>query len=178
MPADPEVPPHGGDADAELPENWQLARAIALRKLTTRAHTRHELDQALQAKNVPPSVKDAVLDRCKRSVWSTMLRLQLAGLPLVSSVATYPVGSSGENSRLRESTAATIDRALDTVIWMLSLPLLATWSSASARQWAHLRGTCSIGDWPGSWAGVALIPPSLRECWPMCWKSKRRGIWH
>ena len=52
VPVDPEVPPHGGDADAELPENWQLARAIALRKLTTRAHTRHELDLALQAKNV------------------------------------------------------------------------------------------------------------------------------
>jgi regulatory protein len=40
-----------------------IARSIALRKLTTRARTRHELDQALQAKNVPPSVKEAVLNR-------------------------------------------------------------------------------------------------------------------
>jgi regulatory protein len=31
--------------------------------LTTRAHTRHELDKALQGKNVAKSVKDAVLDR-------------------------------------------------------------------------------------------------------------------
>jgi regulatory protein len=45
-------------ADAE-----SAARAIALRKLTTRAYTRHELDQALQAKNVPASVREAVLDR-------------------------------------------------------------------------------------------------------------------
>ena len=45
------------EADAEV------ARTIALRKLAARARTRYELDQALQAKNVPPSVKDAVLDR-------------------------------------------------------------------------------------------------------------------
>jgi regulatory protein len=32
-------------------------------RLTMRAHTRHELDKALQAKNVPQSVKEAVLDR-------------------------------------------------------------------------------------------------------------------
>ena len=46
------------DANAE-----SVARTIALRKLTTRARTRHELDQALEAKNVPQSVKDEVLDR-------------------------------------------------------------------------------------------------------------------
>ena len=46
------------DADAE-----SVARTIALRKLTTRAHTRHELDKALQAKNVPQIVKETVLDR-------------------------------------------------------------------------------------------------------------------
>jgi len=50
--------PHQDDADAE-----SVARTIALRKLTTRAHTRHELDKALQAKNVPLSVKETVLDR-------------------------------------------------------------------------------------------------------------------
>jgi regulatory protein len=45
-------------ADAE-----SIAHKIALRKLTARARTRHELDQTLQAKNVPPSVKEAVLER-------------------------------------------------------------------------------------------------------------------
>jgi regulatory protein len=40
-----------------------VARTIALRRLTARACTRHELDQALQAKNVPQGVIDAVLDR-------------------------------------------------------------------------------------------------------------------
>ena len=49
---------HDDHADAE-----SVARTIALRRLTTRAHTRHELDKALQAKNVPQSVKKAVLDR-------------------------------------------------------------------------------------------------------------------
>jgi regulatory protein len=46
------------DADAE-----SVARAIALRKLTTRACTRDELDKALQAKKVPRAAIDAVLDR-------------------------------------------------------------------------------------------------------------------
>ena len=47
-----------GDADAE-----SVARTIALRKLTAKACTRQELDQALQTKNVPPTAIDAVLDR-------------------------------------------------------------------------------------------------------------------
>ena len=51
---------HDGDADADAES---VARTIALRKLTTRAHTRHELDKALQAKNVPQIVKETVLDR-------------------------------------------------------------------------------------------------------------------
>jgi regulatory protein len=46
------------DADAEA-----VARTIALRKLTARACTRHELDQALQTKKVPRAEIDAVLDR-------------------------------------------------------------------------------------------------------------------
>jgi regulatory protein len=46
------------DADVEA-----VARTIALRKLTARACTRHELDQALQAKKVPRVAIDAVLDR-------------------------------------------------------------------------------------------------------------------
>jgi regulatory protein len=40
-----------------------VARTIALRKLTARACTRHELDQALQTKKVPRAEIDAVLDR-------------------------------------------------------------------------------------------------------------------
>jgi regulatory protein len=47
-----------GDADAE-----SVARIIALQKLTAKARTRHELDQALQAKNVPPGAIGAILDR-------------------------------------------------------------------------------------------------------------------
>jgi regulatory protein len=57
-PPEPSQPADDGDADAE-----SVARAIALRKLTSRARTRQELDRALQAKNVPRDVIDAVLDR-------------------------------------------------------------------------------------------------------------------
>jgi regulatory protein len=46
------------DADAE-----SVARTIALRKLTAQACTRHELNQALQAKKVPQAAIDVVLDR-------------------------------------------------------------------------------------------------------------------
>ena len=55
------APPGDADADAE-----SIARSIALRKLATHARTRYELDQALQAKNVPSSVRDAVLDRMQQ----------------------------------------------------------------------------------------------------------------
>jgi regulatory protein len=51
---------HPGDVDADVES---VARTIALRKLTVRACTRHELDQALQAKNVPRAAIDVVLDR-------------------------------------------------------------------------------------------------------------------
>jgi regulatory protein len=46
------------DADVE-----SVARTIALRTLTARARTRHELEQSLQAKSVPQAAIDAVLDR-------------------------------------------------------------------------------------------------------------------
>ena len=46
------------DADAE-----SVARTIALRTLTARARTRHELEQSLHAKNVPQAAIDAVLER-------------------------------------------------------------------------------------------------------------------
>ena len=50
-----------------------------------------------------------------------MLRLPLAGLPLVSSAATYPVGSSSENWRQRESSAATSIERSTMSVWTLSL---------------------------------------------------------
>ena len=58
MPIDQQPPSDDVDADVE-----SVARAIALRKLTATACTRHELDRALQAKNVPEGVIDGVLDR-------------------------------------------------------------------------------------------------------------------
>ena len=101
---------HDGDADAE-----SVARTIALRKLTTRAHTRHELDKALQAKNVPQIVKETVLDR-----------LQEVGLVDDTSFAADWVASRQERRHLsrralrRELEAkgverSDIDSALETV---------------------------------------------------------------
>lgn len=52
--------PADDDIDADVAS---VARAIALRKLTTRACTRQELERALRAKNVSQGVIDAVLDR-------------------------------------------------------------------------------------------------------------------
>lgn len=56
----PEPSPLSEDCDADAES---VARTIALRKLTAKACTRHELDQALQTKNVPPAAIQAVLDR-------------------------------------------------------------------------------------------------------------------
>ena len=56
----PEPLPRSEDVDADVES---VARTIALRKLTAKACTRHELDQALQNKNVPPAAIDVVLDR-------------------------------------------------------------------------------------------------------------------
>ena len=58
MPIDHQQPSDDVDADAE-----SVAQTIALRKLTAKACTRYELDQALKAKNVPEGVIDGVLDR-------------------------------------------------------------------------------------------------------------------
>ncbi len=58
MRIDQQRPSEDVDADVE-----SVARTISLRKLTAKACTRHELDQALQAKNVPEGVIDGVLDR-------------------------------------------------------------------------------------------------------------------
>ncbi|HEY5822415.1 MAG TPA: regulatory protein RecX [Propionibacteriaceae bacterium] len=40
-----------------------MARGVVLRKLTAQSRTRHELDQALRAKDVPDDVAQEVLDR-------------------------------------------------------------------------------------------------------------------
>lgn len=56
--SEPEDGPPEPDADPV-----GTARTIALRKLTASARTRHELDEALQKKNVPDEIATAVLDR-------------------------------------------------------------------------------------------------------------------
>jgi regulatory protein len=100
----------GGEADAE-----SVARGIALRKLTSSARTRQELVRALQAKNVPQGVIDAVLDR-----------LQGVGLVDDASFAEGWVSSRQQRRHLsrrllrRELQAkgvdqSHIDRALDRV---------------------------------------------------------------
>ena len=88
--------PNDDDADAE-----SVARTIALRRLTMRAHTRHELDKALQAKNVPQSVKrGGSRPDARGQVWLTMQPSQLTGSPPGSSDATSPVArSSGSGSQ-------------------------------------------------------------------------------
>ena len=100
----------GEESDAE-----SVAHAIALCKLTSRAHTRQELDRALRAKNVPQDVIDAVLDR-----------LQGVGLVDDASFAEGWVSSRQQRRHLsgrllrRELQAkgvdhSHIDRALDCV---------------------------------------------------------------
>lgn len=105
-----DVEPSDDHMDAE-----SVARSIALRKLTARAHTRYELDQALEAKNVPPSAKEAVLNR-----------MQDVGLVDDASFAVEWVTSRQQRRHLsrralrRELQAkgvdrSNIDRALDEV---------------------------------------------------------------
>ena len=59
--------PGDGPGDPEPPEPdadpVEVARTIAFRKLAASARTRHELDAALQKKNVPDEVATTVLDR-------------------------------------------------------------------------------------------------------------------
>jgi regulatory protein len=98
------------DADAE-----SVARAIALRTLTARARTRHELEQSLQAKNVPQAAIAAVLDR-----------LEEVGLLNDASFAVDWVASRQQRRHLSRRVlrrelqakgveASEIDRALDHV---------------------------------------------------------------
>jgi regulatory protein len=54
---DPDPPPDG-DTDP-----YAVARSIALDRIATRDRTRHELAQALKARNVPAEVAEQVLDR-------------------------------------------------------------------------------------------------------------------
>lgn len=54
----------GADRDAEVdPDPVGTARTIALRKLAAQARTRHELAEALRAKDVPKDAAATVLDR-------------------------------------------------------------------------------------------------------------------
>ena len=55
-----ESAPPGPDADADP---YAVARSIALDRIAVRDRTRHELAQALKARNVPPEVAVQVLDR-------------------------------------------------------------------------------------------------------------------
>jgi regulatory protein len=53
----------GVDTDSDAADPHEVARAIVLSKLSVRARTRHELEQALRAKKVPAAVAQQVLDR-------------------------------------------------------------------------------------------------------------------
>ncbi len=84
--ADPEADPHA------------VARTIALRKLSVQARTRHELDQALQVKNVPDEVARDVLDR-------------LTEVGLIDD-ATYAVDWVESRQRRRHLSRAALKREL------------------------------------------------------------------
>ena len=109
-----DVEPPDDHTDAEI-DAESVARSIALRKLTARAHTRYELDRALEAKNVPPSAKEAVLDR-----------MQEVGLVDDASFAVEWVASRQQRRHLSRRALrrelqvkgverSNIDRALDEV---------------------------------------------------------------
>ena len=53
--------PSSGSSSPELPED--VARAVVLRRLAMGPRTRHQLREAVLAKDVPEAVADAVLDR-------------------------------------------------------------------------------------------------------------------
>jgi regulatory protein len=53
----------GVDTDSDAADAHEVARAIVLSKLSVRARTRHELEEALQAKKVPTAIARQVLDR-------------------------------------------------------------------------------------------------------------------
>jgi regulatory protein len=59
------APESAARESGSLDRNDQVAeaRAVVLRKLSAQARTRHELGQALRAKDVPPEIADQVLDR-------------------------------------------------------------------------------------------------------------------
>jgi regulatory protein len=60
--AEESAPAHDNQAEPEA-DPYSVARSIALDRITARDRTRHELAQALKAKNVPPEVAEQVLDR-------------------------------------------------------------------------------------------------------------------
>ena len=95
--ADAEADRPGPDADPEA-DPYVVARTIALRKLTVQARTRHELDQALQAKNVPEQAAREVLDR-------------LTEVGLVDD-ATYAVDWVASRQRRRHLSRSALKREL------------------------------------------------------------------
>ncbi len=58
-----EPPPTGAAAQDEEPDQESVARAIALRLLTSSARSRAQLAEAMARKEVPEEVADRVLDR-------------------------------------------------------------------------------------------------------------------
>jgi regulatory protein len=62
---EPDTESGGSDVDADSREAdpHAVARAIVVGKLAARAQTRHELEQALRTKKVPPAIAQQVLDR-------------------------------------------------------------------------------------------------------------------
>ena len=96
------APDPDGDAEADP---YAVARSIALDRIAARNRTRHELAQALKAKNVPPEVAEQVLDR-----------LQEVGLVNDAAFAEAWVGSRQQRRHLsrpalrRELQAKGVDR--------------------------------------------------------------------
>ena len=96
------APDPDGDAEADP---YAVARSIALDRIAARDRTRHELVQALKARNVPPKVAEQVLDR-----------LQAVGLINDAAFAAAWVGSRQQRRHLsrpalrRELQAKGVDR--------------------------------------------------------------------
>jgi regulatory protein len=163
VPIDHQQPSDDVDADAE-----SVARTIALRKLTAKACTRYELDQALKAKNVPEGVIDGVLDR-----------LQEVGLVDDASFAVDWVASRQQRRHLsrrflrRELQAkgiepSHIDSALDRVDRSAELTSARDLVERKRAAMMDYRAKFSIGGWPEYLAGADSMQASRPKCWPMC----------
>jgi regulatory protein len=79
------------DTESGAADPYAVARNIVLRRLAARAQTRHELEQALRARNVPANVAQQVLDR-------------LAGVGLVDDTAFASAWVESRQQRRHLST--------------------------------------------------------------------------